>query len=297
MSEGNHPLVSIIMPTYNRADYIIESVRSVQGQTYKNWELIIVDDGSDDATEYLITELKDERVLFYKAGRIAVNGKIKNIGIDKAKGEFIAFIDSDDLWHPEKIEKQLMALEQYPEAAFSLTGGYNFKNPGQPFEFFYKQNNGFRYGDMLISFFESKTAATIPSLLFKKNCLQSTGYFEETGSFSDIDFILKLASHFKAVILYEHLFFRRLHKSNDNDKNWTKGYYHGAAVIHSYQKKLHPKIVRNALFRLYINFGEDHLLHKNRLVAIRKFLLSWKYKPYSIIPLKKAGKAFLHYWK
>ena len=93
MSEVNHPLVSIVMPTYNRADYIIESIRSVQDQTCKNWELIIVDDGSDDETEQLITELKDERIRFHKAGRIAVNGKIKKIGIDKEKGEFIAFID------------------------------------------------------------------------------------------------------------------------------------------------------------------------------------------------------------
>jgi Glycosyl transferase family 2 len=297
MPETLQPLVSIIMPTYNRAAYIIESIRSVQGQTYTNWELIIVDDGSDDETEQLITELKDQRIQFLKAGRIAINGKIKNIGILKARGEFIAFIDSDDLWHPEKMEKQVAALKEYPEAAFSLTGGYNFRILHQPVEFFYKQSKGVCYGDVLTSFFESKTAATIPSLLFRKNCVQSIGYFEETGSFSDIGFILKLASHFKAAILYEHLLFRRLHHSNDNDRNWIRGYDHGAAIIHSFKKKLTPKIVRNALFRLYINFGEDHLLHKNRIQAIGKFLTSWKYKPYSIIPLKKAGKAVLHYWK
>jgi glycosyltransferase involved in cell wall biosynthesis len=88
--------ISIIMPTYNRAAYIIETIKSIQDQTYSNWELIIIDDGSEDNTEELIAQIKDERVLFYKAGRIGVIGKTKNIGLAKANGGFIAFMDSDD---------------------------------------------------------------------------------------------------------------------------------------------------------------------------------------------------------
>ena len=79
--------VSIIMPTYNRANYIGETIESVRNQTYKNWELIIVDDGSEDNTGVIISRVKDERIRFYIAGRIAINGKIKNIGIEKANGE------------------------------------------------------------------------------------------------------------------------------------------------------------------------------------------------------------------
>src|SRR5204862_1336223 len=114
------PKVSIIMPTYNRAAYIGETVESIRNQTYQNWELIIIDDGSDDNTEEIISQTEDERIRFYKAGRIAINGKIKNIGIRKTRGNLIAFIDSDDLWEPSKIEKQVAALEKYPEAGFSL---------------------------------------------------------------------------------------------------------------------------------------------------------------------------------
>ena len=121
------PKVSIIMPTYNRANYIGETIESVRNQTYDNWELIIVDDGSEDNTGEIISRVKDERIRFYKAGRIAINGKIKNIGIEKANGELIAFIDSDDLWAETKLEKQVAALQEYPEAGFSLTGGFNFR--------------------------------------------------------------------------------------------------------------------------------------------------------------------------
>src|SRR6059058_3320007 len=99
--------ISIIMPTYNRAAYIGETIRSILTQTYQNWELIIIDDGSEDNTEDLVKRIGDERINFYKAGRIAVNGKIKNMGLEKAKGELIAFIDSDDLWAETKLEKQV----------------------------------------------------------------------------------------------------------------------------------------------------------------------------------------------
>ena len=116
------------MPTYNRAAYIMETIESIRNQTYQNWELIIVDDGSDDNTEEIIEEIKDSRIRFYKAGRIGIPSKIKNIGLENATGEIIAFIDSDDLWAQTKLEKQLIALQQYPGAGFSLTGGYNFKN-------------------------------------------------------------------------------------------------------------------------------------------------------------------------
>jgi len=104
------PKISIVMPTYNRASVIGETIQSIMNQTYGNWELIIVDDGSDDDTEKVVSRFNDQRIQFYKACRIGVNGKIKNIGLEKAHGELIAFMDSDDLWAETKLEKQVAAL-------------------------------------------------------------------------------------------------------------------------------------------------------------------------------------------
>ena len=142
INNNQSPNVSIILPTFNRAKFIVETIESIRNQTYQNWELIIVDDGSDDNTEGLISKINDERIQFYKAGRIGINGKIKNIGLKIASGELIAFIDSDDLWASTKLEKQVTALQQYPEAGFSLTGGYNFKKPSEPIDYFYQQREG-----------------------------------------------------------------------------------------------------------------------------------------------------------
>ena len=128
----SYPQVSIIMPTYNRAAFIAETVDSIRNQTFTNWELLIMDDGSDDNTEEIVKQIKDERIQFYKAGRTGAVSRIKNIAIEKARGELIAFIDSDDLWALTKLEKQIAALEQYPGAGFCVTGGYTFINKNKP---------------------------------------------------------------------------------------------------------------------------------------------------------------------
>ncbi len=291
------PKVSIIMPAYNRAAYIAETIESIFNQTYKNWELIIVDDGSDDNTEKIITWLHDERIQFYKAGRIGIGGKLKNTGLERSSGELIAFIDSDDLWAAGKLEKQVDALCQYPEAGFSITGGYNFKKPVEPIDYFFKQREGVKYDEVFISFFRSELPAYISALLFRRSCIAVTGHFKETQSFSDVDFILTLAGHFKAVILYEPLLYRRLHDSNDSEANWEKRYYEGIEIIQSYKNRLPQKLTRDAMFRLHINFGEDLLLNRERKKAITHFFIAWKNKLFSFIPLKKTGKAMLHYFK
>jgi glycosyltransferase involved in cell wall biosynthesis len=293
------PKVSIIMPTYNRAGYILETIESILRQTYSNWELIIIDDGSEDNTEVLVGQVKDERVRFYKAGRIGLNGKIKNMGLEKACGELIAFIDSDDFWSPVKIEKQVAALDQYPEAGFSLTGGYNFRNPDEPVEFFYKQSEGIKCENGFISFFRSEVAAFTQTLLFRRRCIDSTGFFSETKPFTDAEFILALAWHFKMVLLYEPLLYRRLHDSNYSSSNWLKAYYQGIEMIRSCRdKKMLPAaIARDALFSLYVNFGEDCLLHEEKRKAVSNFFNAWKNKPFSVIPFKKTGKAVLSYLK
>lgn len=292
-----YPKVSIIVPTYNRANLIIETIKSVQNQTYPDWEIIIVDDGSDDDTEERLSQLKDERIQFYKAGRIGINGKIKNIGIKKSTGEFIAFIDSDDLWHPEKLEKQIDSLQKYPEAGFSMTGGYNFKKIDEPIDFFYKQTSGITYGDILVPFFQSQISTTTPSLVMRRSCLNVAGLFNESKSFSDIDYILKLASHFKAVILYEPLLYRRLHNSNDSNQNWIKGFNQGIELIEAYKNKLPRQVIHGALFRLHIDFGEHCLVHKKNWKAFINFFIAWVNRPYSSVPFKKTGKLVLQVFK
>lgn len=106
-------LVSIIMPSYNTANYIEASIESVRHQTYENWELIIVDDCSVDNTDEVVrTFLTDERIRYLKNEKNSGAAVSRNRALREAKGKWIAFLDSDDLWLPEKLEKQVAFMEQ-----------------------------------------------------------------------------------------------------------------------------------------------------------------------------------------
>ena len=196
--------------------------------------------------------------------------------MEKVKGELIAFIDSDDLWATSKLEKQVAALQQYPEAGFSLTGGYNFRKLSKPIDFFYKEKDGIKYDNVFISIFRSEVAAFAQALMFRKKCLSVAGSFKEVKSFSDIDFIISLARHFNAVILYEPLVYRRLHDANYITPNWEKSFYEGIEIIQANKEILPSKVARNAFFRLYINFGEKSLSYKQIGKAINKFFNAWR---------------------
>ena len=105
-------LVSIIMPSYNTAAYIKQSIESVLKQSYTNWELIIVDDCSSDNTDEVMKSINDVRVKYLKNEKNSVAALSRNRALREAKGRWIAFLDSDDLWMSEKLEKQIRFMEK-----------------------------------------------------------------------------------------------------------------------------------------------------------------------------------------
>lgn len=106
-------LVSIIMPSYNTAEYIAESIDSVINQSYTNWELIIVDDASTDNTDFIVEHyLKDRRIRYLQNERNSGAAISRNRALAIAKGKWIAFLDSDDLWDKEKLNRQVSFMEQ-----------------------------------------------------------------------------------------------------------------------------------------------------------------------------------------
>lgn len=110
-------LVSIVMPSYNTGRFIAESIRSVLAQTYENWELLIVDDCSPDDTDAVVARFDDPRIKYIKQEKNSGAAVARNRALAEAKGKWIAFLDSDDLWEPEKLCKQI---------AFMQRGGYHF---------------------------------------------------------------------------------------------------------------------------------------------------------------------------
>ena len=105
-------LVSIIMPSYNTGKFIEKTINSVINQTYNNWELIIVDDCSNDNTDEIVKSINDSRIVYLKNEKNSGAAVSRNKALREAKGRWIAFLDSDDLWVPQKIEKQIKFMKE-----------------------------------------------------------------------------------------------------------------------------------------------------------------------------------------
>ena len=128
----NEPLVSIITPVYNAGRFLSDTIKSVQNQTYKNWEMLLVDDCSKDNSAQIIKEFQkyDDRIKYIKLEKNSGASVSRNTGIKNAKGRFIAFVDSDDIWKPEKLEVQVKYMLEN-NLGFTFTSYRYMKEDGE----------------------------------------------------------------------------------------------------------------------------------------------------------------------
>lgn len=188
------PCVSIVMPAYNREKYISSAIDSVLAQTFADWELIVVDDGSRDGTRQIA-----ERYAAGHPGRITViaqanSGVViaRNTGIRAARGTYIAFIDSDDLWHPEKLARQVACFQQTPDAAFVYTGYETIDADGRT-DRIIRPDVRFR-GHVRDLLWTEPNEILGPTLMVRRDALFAVGLFDERlRAAENVDLRLKLA--------------------------------------------------------------------------------------------------------
>ncbi len=167
-------MVSIIIPTYNRADLLERAIKSVLAQTFTNWELLIIDDGSTDNTKSIIEKYLSDKRIKYIYQENKGPGAARNNGIRQAGGEFIAFLDSDDSWKTEKIEKQVKILEENKNYDFCFTADILNKE-GEIIEKHYKDIKN------LPSYKLSGKGISVPSShLYRTESFKKIGFFDES---------------------------------------------------------------------------------------------------------------------
>lgn len=144
-------LISIIMPAYNAEKYIEQAIKSVQEQTYQEWELIILDDGSSDKTEMIVNEISktDSRIQYKRNLENMGVAKTRNKGLLLAKGEWIAFLDSDDFWNKDKLEKQVELVKNSKSVKFVFTGSNFVDESGDLLGYILKVPNKITYKELL----------------------------------------------------------------------------------------------------------------------------------------------------
>lgn len=143
--------VSIVMPAYNAGHYIEAAVRSVLNQTYTDFELIVVDDGSTDSTEEIVRRLSgaDTRIVLLRNEKNSGVSASRNAGVARAKGEWIAFLDSDDLWREDKLEKQLALLNRHPDGVLSYTASAFMDEAGNRYSYMLEAEEETTYKTLL----------------------------------------------------------------------------------------------------------------------------------------------------
>ncbi len=189
--------VSVIIPTYNRAEYVTQAIDSVLAQTYTDYEIIVVDDGSTDKTREVLEPYMDKITYIYQEN-IGVS-VARNRGIKAAKGDWIAFLDSDDEWLPGKLAVQIRAVERHPQLVAHMIN-VNLTNYNDPYpnsflhcKFPFEGNEGI-IDDPFIPHFKYRTIAMPVAIMCRKECAIKAGLFDESFVCGeDYDFVCRLA--------------------------------------------------------------------------------------------------------
>jgi len=315
----NKPTVSVIIPTYNRAYLIGRAIQSVLSQTYQDFEIIVVDDGSTDDTEEIVRSFKDKRIGYIRHEKNKGAAAARNTGIKVAKGEYIAFQDSDDEWFPEKLEKQMKVFENaLPEVGVVYTDMWTIKRNKK--RYFYSPKiipenkiiyrRALNYGVMNIG---------IQTALIKKEAFDKAGVFDEKlPRFIDLELFIRLSKYYyfyhikeplvnylhtpesissntKVIITARKFILDKYFEDIKKDKKVLANHYLGIGVSlyvnneieegESYIAKafkINSSIARQLLSKYYFSIGVDLCSNNNFKNGRNYFIKAVKAYPFNI---------------
>jgi len=289
---SNQPLVSVILPTYNRAHIVSKALQSVLAQTYRNFEVIVIDDGSTDNTKEIITNIacKDPRVKYFRNNENKGPAGARNVGINLAKGELIAFIDDDVEWFSDKLERQVNLLQTLPEDyAVVYSGSYKIIGAGAK-RYGPSKNIYPKEGDILNSLLKRNFVDT-PSMLVRKNALFDVGLFDEKLPIMvDWELAIRLSKKYKFKFINEPLY---ISHDTPNSVSKQKGVIRARALEYILEKHMDDfKKDKKALANFYFKCGKNYILDNQKKSALKYFKLALKNDPFRI----KFLIAFIKYY-
>lgn len=270
------PLISLIIPTYNRAHLIGETLNSIIAQVYTNWECIVVDDGSTDDTETLLESYckKETRIKFYKRPLDRPKGAnaCRNYGLEVSKGTYINWFDSDDIMYPDFLQVKIMELLSHPQKDFVVGRGVNRYADGSKKELSVRNNRTKALNHNNFVLFE--VFWITHDFLVKRSSIGSVRFDETLQSGQDYNFFVKVLAinNLKGVFVDKIVFDRRWHResiqgqfnegldiyTNKGDDNYCRGLY---------------QLYRNTYLDVNQHLNDKARLHIFRRIASRVFEL------------------------
>jgi glycosyltransferase involved in cell wall biosynthesis len=273
------PLVSVVTASYNMGQYLPQAVQSVLAQTYSNVEVVVIDDGSTDDTQAICAQWAQEpRVRVHRQVNSG-QAKAKNKGVELGRGEFVAFLDADDLWLPDKLERQMPRFEGRPSVGVVYSDYECMDGAGKPLH----KNPTHMYrgrisGKLLIENFVS-----FPSAIVRRDALEKHGAFDETfGMGIDYDLWLRLSAHYDFDFVEGPTIRYRVWEGQMS-KNYRKRYQSAIGIMQRFLDA-HPALVPATLVdeawaHTYVGRGDSVLWNEgNRKEAMSDYLLALRFR-------------------
>ncbi|MDY7012475.1 MAG: glycosyltransferase [Cyanobacteriota bacterium] len=277
------PLISVLIPVYNGEKTIRETIQSILDQTFQDFEIIAIDDGSTDSTVEIINQFQDDRIKVFSFANSGPNAS-RNRSLDRATGEYVSFIDADDLWTPNKLESQLKALQDFPKAAVAYSWTDHIDRNGQ---FLYPGPHYSFTGDVFAKLLLADFINSGSNPLIRKSAFVKAGRFDEPlEGGQDWDMWLRLAKHYPfAVVPAVQVFHRESPTSwsantRRQEIGFNKVIAKALADAPESVQKLRRDIIGNRYKSLLVDALSKRPDRDRSLLAIRYLGIVLKHDPY-----------------
>lgn len=285
--------VTVLMTTYNCGEYISQAIKSVLNQTYKNFELLIIDDGSTDNTQEIVKGFKDERIIYFKTDHIGYSAAI-NLGLNRARYDWVSYCDADDIIHPNKIFRQYQLIRKENNLIFTNTA--------------YFKRNKILYNISIqnnLNLIKEKIALHGhfgPSVLYnRKFVLSKEGHNSNLIAFGDYDLLLRVMNESQIILQPQILYYQRLREGSMSTTETMKK----KNIIYEIQKPYFEKLaehfgITSSKEQLIIKgwreffYGSKNITRKYWIDA---GLSQWNTKLYITFLLSYLPESFLDYLK
>lgn len=286
----NLPLVSIILPTYNCAAFLHYSIGSILLQTYDSYEIIVIDDGSTDNTKKILNPFI-QRIKYIRSEQNKGLPTARNIGIRSALGKYIAFIDADDIWLPEKLQTDIEYFKTHSELSMVYSKHVNIDEKGRVLDEASKRR--LPSGNVFAELFSEQNFIITSSVVVRKEVFETTGLFDEQlFNCQDWDMWLRIAFYFKVggintpLVKYRH----NPHSLSKNRNNVLK--YQKIIIDKTYnnfkdkENGIDEKLYKKRLASHYAKVGRYYLRIGDKSLASENFRLSLTYDPFNFRTLR-----------
>ena len=212
---NNKPIISIIMNCYNGEAFLNEAINSITKQTFENWELIFFDNNSIDKSEKIAKSFKDSRIKYFKSDRLLNLYDARNLAVKKTNGDYISFLDTDDMWTKDKLEKQINFIKKNSNYKILYSNYYVLKNNEKQIMYKNELPSGF-ITQKLLDFY----GIGINTAFLAKSIFEQYNFKKDLNIIGDFDFFIQTSKKFQIGYISDPLTFYRIHENSFTKKNY-----------------------------------------------------------------------------